>query len=441
MGKRYTYFRAPNGKPYRGTDDKHAPVHILAAIGESATLNPNGEVAWPGLLMNRLQVALKPLLVVLALGDVELNETDAWHIVWQAIVALIKSAPGKPVKPNELLHRADKSAAKYFNTPPTKYALLSSLSIIDLPSKSIRVQGCTISSLKKRDKRFPLPKALSWQLDSSVFSRHLKSSKYRLVKVSTEGRSIYDATERALNSLNLLRGLWSLFATYGFWSISFGSTTRKPLGVIHTGPFHTLHFLDGTSVDDNLFWYDPDFTEDQSIYQPADGWKDIEKKRRSAMRRLVTLEYKNDLEDLLIRYAGALDQPNTNIAFLQMWSILEKMTDTIGANYDETIKRTLWPFRSQDRLVARNMLESLRYRRNQYVHSGKGGQESDQVAYMIKSFVDPHLLKLIFNQFNVRSLEEYGEFLALPADATAVEKRKKMLVQALGVLRQQKKSK
>jgi len=434
MGKRYTYFRMPNGKPYRGTDDKHAPVHILAEIGKSATLNPNGQVSWPGVFMNTLQVALKPLLVVLDPGDVELNETDAWQIVWEAIVTLVKSAPGKPVEPNKLLHRADKSAAKYFQTPPTKYALVTSLSIIDLPSKSIRVQDCTISSLKRRGKRFQHPKALSMQLDCSPFSIHIKSSKYRLAKVLTEGRSKYDATEKALNSVNLLRGLWSLFATYGFWSIRFGSTTRKPLGVIHTGPIHTLHFLNGTSVDDNMFWYDPDFTEDQSIYQPTNGWKEIEKKRRLAMRRLVTLEYKNDLEDLLIRYAGALDQPNTNIAFLQMWSILEKMTNTIGANYDETIRRTLWPFKSEDRFLARNMLESLRYRRNQYVHSGKGDKESDQVTYMIKSFVDPHLLKLISNQFNVRSLEEYGEFLALPTDPDTIEERKQMLVQALRVL-------
>ena len=277
------------------------------------------------------------------------------------------------------------------------------------------------------------------QLDGSVFSKHIKTSKYQLVKVSTEGRSKYDATERALNSLNLLRGLWSLITTYDSWTIRGGSTTRKPLGVIHTGPIHTLHFLNGSSVDDNLFWYDPDFTEDQSIYQPAKGWKEIEKKRRLAMRQLATLEYKNDLEALLVRYAGALDQPNTDIAFLQMWSMLEKITDTIGAKYDETIERTLWPFTSQDRFVFRNMLESLRYRRNQYVHSGKGDQESDQVAYMIKSFVDPHLFILITNQLNVHSLEEYGMFLALPTDAAVLEERKQMLVRAQRVLQQREK--
>lgn len=103
MGKRYTYFRTPDGKPYRGADDKHAPVHILAEIGKTATLISNGGISWPGFYISRLKVALKPSLVVLDPGNVELNETDAWQIVWQAVVALVKNAPGKPVKPKELL--------------------------------------------------------------------------------------------------------------------------------------------------------------------------------------------------------------------------------------------------------------------------------------------------------------------------------------------------
>lgn len=130
-----------------------------------------------------------------------------------------------------------------------------------------------------------------------------------------------------------------------------------------------------------------------------------------------------------------------HIAFLQMWSILEKITNTIGGKYDETINRAIWPFLKQDRLIAKDMLESLRCCRNQYVHSGKVGQESDQIAYTIKSFVDPHLLKLISNPFNVQSFEEYGEFLALPTDATVLRQRTRMLTQALKVMQQEKVSK
>lgn len=441
MGKRYTYFRKPDGKPYKGNDGKYAPVNILSEIGKTAQLNSDGAVSWSAFSIERLLVALRPALAVVDHGEVELNETDAWDLIWKTIVALAKSTPGKPLNHMEVLKNADKSAAEFFCTTPQKYVLVTSLSIADVPAKSIRVRGCIISPLKERGEKFPLPEFLPRYLEGSAFSKHIKSSKYHLVKVSTEGRSEYDAAERALNSLNLLRGLWSLFATYGSWSRRFGAPSRKLLGAIHAGPIHTLHFPCGKPADKDLYWYDPDFTDDQPIFQPPGGWERLEKHRQWAMKRLAAVNYRQDLENLLIRYAEALDQSNMHIAFLQMWSILEKITNTIGGKYDETINRAIWPFLKQDRLIAKDMLESLRCCRNQYVHSGKVGQESDQIAYTIKSFVDPHLLKLISNPFNVQSFEEYGEFLALPTDATVLRQRTRMLTQALKVMQQEKVSK
>jgi hypothetical protein len=131
--------------------------------------------------------------------------------------------------------------------------------------------------------------------------------------------------------------------------------------------------------------------------------------------------------------AGAA-QPNPSVAFLQMWSILEKITDTVGTNYDDTIKRTIWIFTAGSRLIAKDLLESLRYRRNKYVHSGESGQQADQVAYMVKSFLDPHLVNLVSNPLKVRSLEEYGQFLALPTEIGTLQDRRRMMRIALRVL-------
>lgn len=432
MSKRYTYYRIPNGNPYRGLDAKYAPVYVLAEIGKIATVNADSTVSWPGFSMPPLEMSLKASLVVLDPVGNELNETDSWRIIWQALVASIKSAPGKPVDPIELTTRVDKLAAEFFRQPLVKYVLISSLSIVDLPTKRIEVRGCEVSSLKTRGERFLLPRALTRPEDGSPFLKHINSSEYRLVMVTSVGRSKYEATDNALKSLSLLRGLWSLFATYGSWTIHGGSSPRrKPIGVIHTGPIHTLHLTNGALVDNDLYWYEPDFTEEQPIFQPSKGWEQIEKNRRWAMKRLSTLEYRQDLETLLIRYVDALDQSNPSIAFLKMWGILERVTDTIGGNYDETINRVVWTFHTESRPVTRNMLQSLRFRRNQYVHSGSSGGESDQVAYMIKYFVDPHLVRLISNPFKLKSIEEYGEFLSLPTDVATLEQRQRKLKQAL----------
>jgi hypothetical protein len=441
MAKQYTYFRKPNGKAYRGTDGKYAPINLLSEIGKMATLNAEGVIQWTDLSIVTLEVALRSAFVVLDSAGQELNESDAWSIVRGALTDLLNKAPGRPVNPKALICESDKLAAAFFRKSATKYILVSSLSIADLPAKNISMQSCSVSALKSRQNRFPLPATLAVHGHATPFFDHLRSSKYRLVKVTTEGRSIHQAADNALNSLNLLRGLWSLFATYGSFTMRFNSPLRKPIGVIHTGPIHTLHFTDGRPVDDDLFWYEPTFTQEQDLFKYANRWKEIEKNRRWAMRRLAVLDYRSDLEALLIRYAGALDQPDMEVAFLHMWSILERITNTISSNYDEMINRVVWSYWDVDRPIARDILQTIRYRRNEYVHSGKVGRDGDRAAYLIKSFVDPHLLKLISNPFKIRSLDEYGEFLALPTDRTMLAQRRKNLAKALRVLSVKKRTK
>jgi len=298
------------------------------------------------------------------------------------------------------------------------------------------VRKCVLSSLKARGKAFPLPTLLTHYKSVSPFSRHVDSSQYRLVKVRTIGRSKHEAVHNAMKSVNLLRGLWSLFATYRSWSVTYSNTPqRKPIGVIHTGPIHTLHLPNGALAENDLYWYEPAYTEDQPIFRPADGWQELDKNRRRATRQLSTLKYGGDLEGILIRYVDALDQPDHNIAFLKMWGILERITNSLGTNYDETINRAVWIYSRDNRQLAKDLLQSLRYRRNQYVHSGDSCTESDQVAYMIKFYLDPHLLNLISNPFNVASIEEYGELLSLPTEIDILDNRKAKLSQALRWLR------
>ena len=168
MGKRYTYFRMPNGKPYKGQDAKYAPAHILAEIGKTATANTDGQVSWSGSPFSAFLLALRSAFAVIDSDGFELNETDSWEIIWEAIVDLVKKAPGKRVDSMGLLKKADELAGAFLRTLPKNYVLVSSLSIEDLPAKRITVSGCTVSPLAERGKKFPLPDELSWQLRASA---------------------------------------------------------------------------------------------------------------------------------------------------------------------------------------------------------------------------------------------------------------------------------
>jgi hypothetical protein len=264
------------------------------------------------------------------------------------------------------------------------------------------------------------------------FEKHLESTTYQQIKVKTSGRTIHEASDNAFTSINLLRGIWNLVATFGAWRYSF-SEDQKPLGVVHKGPISTLHHLDGKLVDD-VYWYEPSFLEETDLWEPKDGWRQLEENRRHVMSRMKHYGYRKDLESILVRYAVALDNGNLSVAFLQLWSLLEKVTDTIGSNYDETIRRTTWGW--EDRQEAAEMLNFLRSRRNQFVHSAAVGKSHDQATYLMKHMLEPHLMRLVRNSFEVESLEEYGKYLSLPSTVDSLEKQKRRLGHALRTLKE-----
>jgi hypothetical protein len=147
------------------------------------------------------------------------------------------------------------------------------------------------------------------------------------------------------------------------------------------------------------------------------------------MRHLARHPFGIEVQQLIRRYSEALDQRDLNVAVIQLWGILEKLTGTVGANYDETIQRAASVFKEPKN--AKEKLEYLRMRRNAYVHASRSTNDRDQAAYLVKAFVDPHLVRLVFNEFRVGSLDEYAKFLALPRNVAALERRQALLRRAI----------
>lgn len=433
MSKRYVFWRKPNGTPARENDGKHAPVEILSRLGCSSILNPNGTVAFGLTFFEGCEIGLKSVSVVLDPNGQELNDNDAWRIVWKGLTAAaIIAGEKQPLKELDVLTEADKAAAIYFRAQPTDYIVVSSLSIAVFPFKCAKIKNHKIEPISSRTK-YPSPEIVS---QYPGLSNHVKSSKYQLVKVSTSGRSVYEAMETGLDALNLLRGLWNLFSTFRSWSRTIGGTPKeKPIGVVHTGPVHTLHYNNGALVgEDKIFWYKPGYIEDYDLFHPEDDrWKKIESHRNWAIRRINKSPFRKELEELIVRYAAALDQSDYGVAFLQMWGVLEKLTATVGGSYDETIKRAAWPF-VDGRILVKELLSCMRLRRNLYVHSSVKRQDMDQAIYVVKDIVDVHLTRLIRNGFNASSIEEYARRLTLSTDVSSLRREKRLLTDVIKYL-------
>lgn len=432
MGKRYVFWAKPDGKPSAEKRGKCAPTVLLRQIGKVATVKDDKLVVPEIRMFPRYQTAIRSAIVVQGPDGEFLNDIDSWAIVLQAIKSILrKQDAGHPICPSRLIDEADREAGKYYRRKTQYYVLVSSLSVKSFPCKSLSIGGCEIRPIVSRGTRYPFPEALKCQIALGAFGKY-SESQYQLMRVRTRGRTTHEAANKALTSLNLLCGLWNLFTTYGSWSYTAGVPKRKPLGVVLTGPVHTIHSPVAGNVQET-YWYDPDFSGYQQVFKPKQGWSTIEGHRRWAVNRIARLPFAKDLNELLVRYAIALEQTNMDVAFLHMWSILEKITCTVGAKYDDTIRRAIWVF--SDRDIAGELLETLRLRRNQYVHSARPAEGRDQIAYMIKSFVDPHLLRLLRNDFKVESLQEYAEYLSLPTSTERIKKRRQQLTQALRIMK------
>lgn len=426
-GRRYVFWRRPDGKPDKGVDSKHAPCAVLSQLGKSAFINQDGRVSWDFFTFE-LDTAIDSTLAVIGPDGRELNDVDASAIRHKAIGSVIKHIGGrKPIAPSDLIKEADRAAATYFRQKTTPYLLVTALSTKSFPVRRILVNGHEVRPLRARGSRYPFPKHLL-RFASGGFAEHIRSTCYQTVLVTTSGRTINEASSKGLAALDLLRALWTLFATYGSWTRHFLATRQYPVGVIHGGPIHTLHSLKGSLAKD-VYWYDPGFVADHEVFEPKKGWAKVERGRRWALGRMRHLPYRGDLEQILLRYIGALDNSDLDVAFLQLWGILEKLTDTVGGNYDETVNRAAWIYK--DRSVAKQMLEALRCRRNLYVHAATSGQDRDSVALSLKAIIDPHLLRLIRNDFQVQSVAEHGYFLSMPTDPSTLKKRKKQYAMAL----------
>ncbi len=427
MGKQYFYWRGAHTK--RG-GEKDAPSEHLKLMGEQAKINENGGISWQGLWIYDIEAVLRSSFMILDLDGRELNDSDAWSICRSAIDKLIKQKNGQvAIRPNEVAQYANEGAAEYFRRTPSQYIVKTSLSLKSFPCKQISVDGCKISQIARNSNRYPDPDARHAAIMASPQGQHLKSTSYCTVKITTEGRSEQAALNRALDAINLTRGLWTLIGTWGKSSITFGLKRQKPVGVVHLGPIYQLFHADGRPT--NQCSYDLGYTGDRELFKPKDGWNKIESKRRGYFRKIRILPDKRryQLEQLIRRYAFALDYADPSLAFLQLWALLEYMTDTVGANYDKTVERASWIF--HDRKLAKERLNAARLRRNLFVHSAQDKSDNDQALNLLKEVLDQHLINLIWNHFKITDLAEYGRMLDLPYTIEKLKAGKKRYALAI----------
>src|SRR4051812_21840618 len=156
MGKRYVFWPAPDGKPYKGTDGKFAPSAMLSHLGTTTKLTPDGGLSFPS--FPTIELAIQHMAIVTDGSGKEVNEHDAKAVTWDAVrEAIRESGVGKPIDARRLLQIADRLAAQHHLKPSEELCLISSLSIDSFPDKPVKIGDCTIKGMPGRRGGYPLP--------------------------------------------------------------------------------------------------------------------------------------------------------------------------------------------------------------------------------------------------------------------------------------------
>ena len=381
------------------------PKPFLDSIEKCKCVDESGKVEYQGFDILTVPASINSMVQL----DSRISEYEKYVMVREGIFECGRK--GKINKDN-LVKIIRKYEREHLKAPNKKFILMTTFSI----DRFVKINKCSIDGnvltfTSSYPKKF-------YQNTKDVYSYHFTSSftgkpprDYITIRSSVSAKSTHDAFEKGLFSLNLMRGIWNLFFNRST-PISFRSH-RTPINRITLGPIHTLHHPNGKLASEE-WMYEPDYRTPLKAYRPMNVGE-LEKMLqfgKDMRRRLKQSSYEGDIKAAIVEYCQALDSYNWGTSFVELWSLLEHLTNTKNHSYDTTIKRA--KFLCKDPDAAHQSLNYLREFRNSLVHVSKCGHGLDIFIFELKYYVERLLGFHLFNNYKFKSIGEACQFLDLP---------------------------
>jgi hypothetical protein len=333
----------------------------------------------------------------------DLEESEAHHIAFDACFA---STNDKTI--NELAYLAEvHRRINQLRQTSVARQFVFLLSIAgDVPFKSIKSLNCRIT--------FEIRQA-KWVLENS----DKRFTSYRSVRVQSSAYSRHGAAEKAVKSLNLIRGIWNIL---GSSSMRISSGVPKPVNPILLASSFWEFDKGGEKVE-GIEWTLPHDAHLTSLHKI----KKLDVMRRNTKKFLFRIQrhpMRGDIEDAVCRYARAYDSASMEDSFLASWSLIEFLTGS--DNHKLAAQRSANLFYKDDDL-ARVIAEHLRTRRNDLVHGDASFYDAEVLAYQAKLFVESLIRFLVFGDERFKNREEFGAYLDLPNSREKLSERRRAL--------------
>lgn len=242
-----------------------------------------------------------------------------------------------------------------------------------------------------------------------------------VVKVFVKASSKQEAADKAISSLDQLRGLLNFsFNSRKINSKSMGkvSETRVFNGVVGFR-FQSLHDKYGKVLENGLYYT-------RLWDKPKKAAQLITQKERHAqayfLKALKRLRLNHGLhkeawEGLLI-YCRALDTPTYQNAFSKLWGVMEYLSGVLATeSHEKIVSRNAFLFSDPHQVEL--ILNHLRVNRNELVHTGTelDTDHEEVLIYQLNRYVCSLLARYIFNGLNFKTRSDFISFLDHPRDA------------------------
>jgi hypothetical protein len=324
------------------------------------------------------------------------------------------AAKAGALSPERILREVSKQEDAFIKMPNTDYVLVTGISLTGLEhSRSISSGKYRIILERTTPKRYVRDKALE-EARRVVFGEMPKN--YAGIRMFVFGRSLHEAAESGLDTLELLRGIWN-FGNNRLIASRHSGPRPHPVNAIQLAPVHTLHSKEGSPISDS-YWYDPNYVRPVQPFDLRRHKLNLFQFESHVRKRLQNHAYSKTLCRVLSKYARALDGWNLTATLVSMWSLLEMLTDTSTSRYDDTVKRASFLYRDRD--YAHQILNHIRTYRNRAVHSIEETEHAEYLVYELKRYIDTLLEFHIVNRLKFRTLEDAAYFLSMPANISDI---------------------
>lgn len=396
------------------------PAQFSTIIEKSRILGEDGQVKFQGFDVSIYRTFLYSMVNF----DADIPDSEGRRIVSAAI---FKAGKGE-ITPKSLIREISKLEHEYRKRPIARYVICTSISIDKNQDISRRHFG---RSQVIFDRRLPnsfsrAASEISKEANKNLFDD--SPDNYMAVRVHVSAISESAAVGKALDLLDLLRGIWNLFENQRHHTrISFGGG-NEPVNRIILGPFHTLHFPDGKLASKNRYWYERTYLKPVKPFRIKEFEKMLEYEN-IVFKKLKACQYQSEMENAIIRYSRALDDRNWDTAFIRLWGILELLTDSVNLQQSKTVSRGSKLF--QEIELVRQILTNLKDYRNSSIHVGTENSDVETYLYELKNIVEEHIIFNLWTKAGFENLSQVGRFWDLPINEEALLLREKIMAYAL----------